>query len=319
MRAHPSFAAILSSISGQRVGRYAAPNCSDVECANPLTTIEDRTLRDGTLVLPVAHDLFTTPEQMVRQALAEINVYRPHWLYTDATHLSFLITQARAAGIERFPGVRAVLLTYTRATAVAKRIIRDFFGPLVPVAEVISMSELGWVAMECPRGRMHLNVESFLAELRSDGTPTAGELILTTIGDRLSSHLRYSTGDVYSEYADACGCGAISPSVRLEGRVQEALQSADGMPLWPRVVDEIVGAPDGMLAYRVHQSEGGDVEFSYLPGASTISPDETERIGVELSNWLKGRQVQVRETNYLASQRSGKYISCTSSYLGDLK
>jgi phenylacetate-CoA ligase len=318
MRAHPTFAALLSSISGQRVGRYAAPNCSDVECANPLTTIKDRTLRDGTLVLPVAHDLFTTPERMVRQALSEIQEYRPHWLYTDATHLSFLITKAWAAGIDRFPGVRAVLLTYTRATAIAKRIIRDFFGPLVPVAEVISMSELGWVAMECPRGRMHLNAESFLAELRAGDTGTAGELMLTTIGDRLSPHLRYATGDMYSQYEDACRCGATSPSVRLEGRVQEALHDTDGAPLWPRTVDEIVGAPDGMLAHRVHQNESGDVEFSYLPVAGTLPPDEPERIGAELSNRLKGRQVRVRETGYLASQRSGKYISCTSSYsVGD--
>ncbi|WBB78070.1 phenylacetate--CoA ligase family protein [Micromonospora sp. WMMD882] len=315
MRTHPTFAALLSSISGQRVGRYAAPNCSDVECANPLTTIADRTLRDGTLVLPVAHDLFTTPERMVRQALSELQEYRPHWLYTDATHLSFLITRARAAGIDRFPGVRAVLLTYTRATATAKRIIRDFFGPSVPVVEVISMSELGWVAMECPRGRMHLNAESFLAELRADGDGPAGELMLTTVGDRLSPHLRYATGDMYSRYGDACPCGATSPSVRLEGRASEALHGVDGVVLWPRAVDEIVGAPDGMLAYRVHQDEAGDVEFSYLPMADGMPSDEPERIGAELANRLKGRQVRVRESGYLASQRSGKYISCTSAYL----
>lgn len=316
MRAHPTFAALLSSISNQRVCRYAAPNCSDVECASPLTTIEDRTLRDGTLVLPVAHDLFTTPERMLRQALTEIQEYRPHWLYADATHLSFLLTKARETGIDRFPGVRAVLLTYTRATAVAKRMIRDFLGPLVPVVEVISMSELGWVALECPQRRMHLNTESFLAELRPDDTGTAGELMLTTIGDQLSPHLRYATGDMYSEYEQDCPCGAASPSVRLEGRASEALYGIDGAPLWPRQADEIVGAPDGVLAYRVHQNESGDVEFSYLPAAGTVPPDEPERIRAELSNRLKGRQVRVLETGYLASQRSGKYISCTSSYRG---
>jgi phenylacetate-CoA ligase len=316
MRAHPTFAALLSSISGQRVCRYAAPNCSDVECANPQTTVEDRTLRDGTLVLPVAHDLFTTPERMLRQALTEMREYRPHWLYADATHLSFLLTKAREAGVDQFRGVRAVLLTYTRATAVAKRIIRDFFGPRVPVVEVISMSELGWIALECPQRRMHLNAKSFLAELRPDDTGAAGELILTTIGDQLSPHLRYATGDLYAEYEQVCPCGAVGPAVRLEGRASEALYGTDGVPLWPRTVDEIVGTPDGMLAYRVHQDETGDLEFSYLPVAGTMPPDEPERIGAELSNRLKGRQVRVRETGYLASQRSGKYISCTSSYGG---
>lgn len=40
--------------------RYAPPNCSDVECGIGLSTMEERTLADGTLVLPVAHDLLAT-------------------------------------------------------------------------------------------------------------------------------------------------------------------------------------------------------------------------------------------------------------------
>ena len=47
--------------------RYAAPNCSDVECANPNSTMQDRLLNDGTLVLSVYHDLLTTPEQILEQ------------------------------------------------------------------------------------------------------------------------------------------------------------------------------------------------------------------------------------------------------------
>lgn len=310
MRAHPTFAALLASVSNQRVCRYAAPNCSDVECASPFTTIVDRTLRDGTLVLPVAHDLFATSERMVGQALSEITEYRPHWLYTDATHLSFLISRMRQRGVTRLPGIRAVLLTYTRATAMAKNYIRAFFGPLVPVVEVISMSELGWIAMECPSGRLHLNTESFLAELRTSPPEAAGELLLTTLGDRLSPHLRYGTGDFYSLYDTACQCGSALPAVRFEGRRSEALIAGDGSAVWPQEIDEIIGTPEGMLAYRVHQEVSGAVEFSCLPADHTPAPAADE-VGVRLSERLR-REVAVRVTGYLPSQRSGKYISCTS-------
>jgi phenylacetate-CoA ligase len=306
MRAHPQFANLLASISRQRVCRYAAPNCSDVECANPLSTVEGRTLRDGTLVLPVAHDLFTTREPMVRQAIDEILTYRPHWLYTDATHLRFLVDKMSRLGVRRLPSVRAVLLTYTRATAAAKRGIREFFGPRVPVTEVVSMSELGWIAMECPHGRLHLNTESFFAELGE-----SGELLLTTIGDQLSPHIRYGTGDMYSLYDTPCKCGARSQSVRLEGRVGECLRGAGGSLLWPRMVDEIVGDPVGLLAYRVHQAESGNVEFSYLITGPAPDGEAIGSICARLSSRLGGCQVSARCANYLPAQRSGKFISCT--------
>lgn len=318
MQANPVFGALLGAISGQRVCRFAAPNCSDVECSNPLSTIEDRTLRDGTLVLPVAHDLYTTPDRMLDQALHELIEYRPHWLYCEAAHLSFLLVKARAAGITRIPGVRAVVLTYTRATHAAKRLIREFFGPRVPVAEVISMSELGWLAMECPRGRVHLNSQSFVAELliHGEGTP-AGELALTTIGDKLSPHLRYATGDIYSLYESACECGIHVPSVRLEGRPSEALLDGDGNSVWPRQVDDLVGAPDNLLSYRVHQDERGDVEFGYIP----LDPDRptpfSEPLARALSERLPGRSVTVRATKYLPCQRSGKFVACTSTLARD--
>ncbi|MEH0589603.1 TauD/TfdA family dioxygenase [Streptomyces sp. B21-106] len=40
--------------SRPRICRFAPPNCSDVECATGFSTMEDRTLADGTLVLTVA-------------------------------------------------------------------------------------------------------------------------------------------------------------------------------------------------------------------------------------------------------------------------
>lgn len=49
--------------------RIAAPFCSDVECANPNTTMEDRCLSDGTQILSVYHDLLTTPDKINEQSI----------------------------------------------------------------------------------------------------------------------------------------------------------------------------------------------------------------------------------------------------------
>lgn len=198
----PALRAALLGLGSQRIARYAAPNCSDVECAAPNSTMESRLLRDGTLVLPVGHDLLATSEAQVAQAMDEIGSYRPDWFYTDATHFAFLIRQYLARG-QSPPRPAAVILTYTLATQVARRQIRDALGVEVPIAEVVSMSELGWVAMDCPLGRLHLNNSAFHIELldRVGLTPVSrgqiGELVITSLGDRLLPHVRYRTGDLY--------------------------------------------------------------------------------------------------------------------------
>src|SRR5262249_6578824 len=144
--------------------RLAAPNCSDVECASPHTTLADRILPDGTLVLGVAHDLLATPPAMVRTTLREMYEWRPDWLYADATHLSFFIREATRASLPLPTSCRGAVFTYTALTRVARRQISAALPSLL-FAEVISMSELGWVAMECPLGTMHLNNLTFFIEL----------------------------------------------------------------------------------------------------------------------------------------------------------
>ncbi|MFK3698460.1 phenylacetate--CoA ligase family protein, partial [Serratia bockelmannii] len=53
MGVNANFNALWRPGARPRICRYAPPNCSDVECGIGLTTMEERTLADGTLVLPV--------------------------------------------------------------------------------------------------------------------------------------------------------------------------------------------------------------------------------------------------------------------------
>jgi phenylacetate-CoA ligase len=117
---NPPLDAYLTGRPNRRTCRYAAPNCSDVECANPRSTTADRILADGTLVLPVHHDLLATTEPMIEQAIRELQEYEPHWLYADPTHLAFLLRGLRRRGVKP-PPVGAIALTYSLCTGVARR------------------------------------------------------------------------------------------------------------------------------------------------------------------------------------------------------
>jgi phenylacetate-CoA ligase len=314
MMVHPLLRTIFLTFVHHRPARFAAPNCSDVECASPRTTISDRILPDGTLVLPVAHDLLATPAAIVDQALAEIDAWQPDWLYTDPTHLAFLIRESRRRGIGPPSTCRGLALTYTATTRVSRRQIAEFFPLDVPSAEILSMSELGWIAMECPFGTLHLNNQTFYVELVTDGrlarTGEMGELFVTSIGDRLCPHVRYKTGDVYRLLPD-CDCGHEFPAVRHEGRNQDMLMNDSGVLLTPRQLDAMINF-DFIDVYKLEQL--GETTFRFRWIANNRRRLESDRMLKETLRDVLGAKAELRveQADYIEADRSGKFLSCVS-------
>jgi phenylacetate-CoA ligase len=313
---NPALCAVFASPTNQRICRYAAPNCSDVECATPFTTPESRTLPDGTRVLPVAHDLLSTPDNMIDQALTEIVDYQPRWLYTDPMHLAFLARNLVARNIPA-PSVGGVVLTYNLVTQSARRQVAAVFGDSV-IAEVVSMSELGWMGMECPHGFVHMNTDSFYLEFLVDDRPAEpgelAELYVTSIGDDISPHLRYRTGDYYTMLDGPCSCGHPSPRVDFHGRASHVVR-ADGKPvLTPKMLDRLVGTAPWLTVYKLRQPEPDRVRLRYIPACDNDGdPRPAEELAARLSAALGPRiAVAVEPVEYIECERSGKFLACVS-------
>ncbi|HEX8164556.1 MAG TPA: hypothetical protein VF601_02070 [Beijerinckiaceae bacterium] len=300
-----------------RICRYAPPNCSDVECATGLSTMEERTLWDGTLVLSVAHDLFATPDRLVIQALDEIAAYDPEMLVVDPTHLAFLLRRARALDrpVETSRKLH-IVCGYTLLTHVARRQIRSFFGPTVPVGDMLGMSELGYLGFECHAGQRHINNIDFYVEFLTAagraGPQEVGELVVTTISDGLMPRIRYATGDLYRIVGGSCPCGSDLPVVQMEGRATHLVQRQDGSVLTPRQVDDVVGSAPFIDAYRLEQDASGRCEFRYVPNAAFAAADEAE-LRDRLLDALDGLALDVTATHYIPCDRSGKFQPCVSS------
>lgn len=311
---HPSFQQALAQAIHQHVCRYAAPNCSDVECSTPFSTMRDRVLPDKTLVLPVAHDVLATPCSLVEKAIDEVSQYRPDWLYVDPTHLAFLVRECERRQVH-LPEVSAIALTYTRTTAAARRRIHGHFGD-IPTPEIVSMSELGWLAMECERGNLHINTESFYCEFLDDqGEPSpvgsVGELVCTSLGDEACPHIRYRTGDYYRILAQVCPCGHRFPLVQLEGRASDMLVSSTGVVMTPRAVDEIVGRHRWVEVYQARQRGRGKCVLEIIVNSDYGAAD-LGALHAEMESYLGGRlSLELREVEHLPSERSGKFISCS--------
>lgn len=311
---NPPLKDALLSLRGANVTRFAPPNCSEVECAAPLATMADRTLPNGALVLPVAHDLLATPPRMVDQIIDEIATYQPAWIDADSTHLAYLLRHYAERGLAP-PAVQAIMLSYTLSTGVARRQIREAF-PGVPTAEVLMMTEFGYVAVECPAGNMHLNAKSFYTELVRDGEHIRpgelGELVCTSLRDRLLPHIRYGTGDVYRLLGD-CDCGFGShdlPAVCFEGRWRHMMCRDGEIRLTPRGLDELVGDNPALDVYRLSQIQNSHFRFQYI--GSRIDVSSTDALRDALVAALGGGLLRLdfERVDHIATDRTGKFVSC---------
>jgi phenylacetate-CoA ligase len=303
----------LLQIPKIRTCRYAAPNCSDVECANPQATMEDRFLPDGTLVLPVHHDLLTTPDRMIETALRELAEYRPDLIYSDPTHLAFLVRSARRLGVaDPIPAGAAIVLTFSFATRVALRDIRGAAGSGNPIATAISMSEFGYLGMECDCGTLHLNDSDFYLELlpagesAADGEPLL-ELAVTSVGDRLCPHVRYLTGDLY-RLAGGCSCGTGMPGVGLEGRRKDSLVRGDGRLVTPSALDSAVGARPWIDVYQIGPRGSGEYDFRFIGDPAAADREDEDRLRGELQALLE-KPVRLGRATYLPAARGGKFMT----------
>lgn len=316
MSAHRGFDALHRPGSRPKIGRFAPPNCSDVECATGFSTMEDRTLPDGTLVLTVAHDLLATPEWQIVKALDEIELYEPDLLVVDPTHFALLARWARRLGRKiTSPRKLHMVCGYTLMTRVARRQIEDFMGADFPIGDMIGMSELGYLGFECHLGNRHINDKDFYVEFVRDGRPVAdgemGELYVTTIDDGLVPRIRYATGDFFTPLGNSCECGTDLPEVRIEGRGTHMIQIGGGRVVTPGAVDAAVGTAPGIDVYKLEQDLTGACTFRYIPNTAARAED-TAAIGQRLVELLAPNPVRVEAVDYIACERSGKFQPCVS-------
>lgn len=311
---YPGLDSVMTAYPRRHI-RYAAPNCSDVECASPNSAMKDRILSDGTLVLSVYHDMLTTPERILSMNVDEIEEYRPQMYYIDPTHLAFLLRYTSKRGY--IPYKAPVIASYTPCTKISKRQIKEVFGKDVPVVEAFAMSEIGWLAAECPLGNIHLNTKSFYMELLCDDRHAEpdelGELYITTLDNGCTPHIRYRTGDVFRLNSSECQCGSKFPVVQTEGRLRNHLFQNGKVVLTPKGVDDLIGDPHWMDLYKLVQTDENDFLFSFIANEKYQENGEQYILDGLFQKLGKNVNLRMEKADYISTERSGKFLSCVSS------
>jgi phenylacetate-CoA ligase len=161
---------------------------------------------------------------------------KPDYLFTYpslARELARLSLQRGA----RLEGLRELRTLAESLPADLRALCREAWG--VPVTDVYSATETGYLALQCPQHEhYHVQAEGVLLEVLDDsGAPCApgavGRVVVTALHNFAMPLVRYDIGD-YAEAGAPCDCGRGLPVLkRILGRVRNMLTTADGKRYWP--------------------------------------------------------------------------------------
>jgi phenylacetate-CoA ligase len=291
---------LASPILREFVGRpHRKCVLAPVGCSSHLCPYEDHPFPnryfDGTVYLNLTSDPFVFPEAEWDRIVVELQATQPEILEGEPVYLSLLARAAQRRNV-KIPSLRAVILTYGKASLQHARRIAEVFP--APQVDLYGSTEAGYLFVgEAFRDNSQPIEDNAFIELAPwrDGLEGVFQILVTTRGREAMPLLRYRTGDIVR---------STEAGYRMLGRERDIASRADGSFLCAADVDEALPADFVCWHYLFTQTGENRWDFHYVA-------DVTARAGsVEAAlSGLLGRGVRVNafRRKSIAPAASGKF------------
>lgn len=253
----------------------------------------------------------TTPADRQAEWLARQD---PDYLLSHPSILVRLAAETQAAGL-RLPRLRQVIAIAETLRPAMREAIEAAWG--VPVIDIYSTREAGYLALQCPDHPQHFHIQSEGVRVdveHPDGRPCAagetGRVLVTPLHNLAMPLIRYDIGDA-AEVGPPCPCGRGLPVItRILGRRQNMLRLPGGGRRWPLLssgdLGALVAAVPVLRQYRIVQTA---VDALRLEIAAARALSEAEAIAA--ADWARakfgaGFAVTVQGLDELPRSAAGK-------------
>lgn len=265
---------------------------------------------------------FDLSEQSVGGFVRRLQRFRPRCLFGYPSSISLMCQLAAKTGhkMADIP-VEVVFCTAEVLYDHQKAAIAEAFGG-VPVVNGYGSREGGFIAHECPAGRMHITSENVIVEFIKDGKPVApgedGEIVVTHLDNHAMPFIRYRTGDVGQPSNEVCPCGrGLEVMKVVKGRTTDFIITPDGRWVHGLALIYVVRDIPGVQQYQIIQNDVDSIRVRVALDKSAAG-DVEERIRDGLARRL-GADVKVMVDRVAAIERdpSGKYRHVISQVARD--
>jgi len=214
-------------------------------------------------------------------------------------------------GENRFERLREVRTLGETLAPEVRELCREAWS--VPVNDIYSAEEVGYIALQCPQHEhYHTLEEGVLVEvLDEQNQPCApgqlGRVVVTSLHNFAMPLIRYELGD-YAEPGEPCACGRSLPVLRrVLGRVRNMLVTAAGERYWPAF-----GARSFTQIAPVQQCQLAQIEYDLVEArlvtATALSPEQERGLRALIQSRLPaGFRVRFDYRDQIARGAGGKY------------
>ena len=288
-----------SPILREFVGRpYRKCVLAPVGCSSNLCPYEDHPFPhryfNGTVYLNLSSDPFAFPEAEWDRIVLELQATKPEVIEGEPIYLSLLARATQRRGV-KVPSIRAVILTYGKASLQHSRRIAEVF----PAAQVdlYGSTEAGYLFVgEAFKDDSKVIDDNAFIELVPwrAGLPDVYQIFVTTRGREAMPLLRYHTGDIVRRFPTG---------YRILGREGGLYFRPDGSLVSPTEVDEVL--PDNFTCwhYSLVQTAERRWDFHYVSEHSA-PPALAERLAQMLG---EGVRVNAFRRKFITPAASGKF------------
>lgn len=217
------------------------------------------------------------------------------------------------AGQALEPGrLRAVFTSSESLLAFQRETIENAFG--APVRDRYGVSEFGVSMTECPRKRLHVDMEFCIVELEvteeTDEYET-GPLLITGLADPATPMFRYRIGDVGTRAKAPCPCGRPGDVfLDVDGRIEDYVLTPDGRLIGR--LDHVFKEQLDVAEAQILQDSQDAIEVLVVPRPSYTTASARhllrtirERLGHEIN-------IRIELVNAIPREPNGKFRAVKS-------
>lgn len=216
--------------------------------------LRDRLFR--TRLLPA----FEMSESRLDEFVDEIVRTRPRMLFGYPSSLALVAEHARARGRDLTAlGIRVAFVTAEQLYPHQRQALATGYG--CRVANGYGGRDLGFVAHECPEGRLHITAEDVLVEIvdsegRSLPEGEQGEIVVTHFATGEFPFIRYRSGDLGALSHETCPCGRGLPLLQeVSGRTTDFIVAKDGTVMHALALIYAIRDVPGVKNFKILQED----------------------------------------------------------------